>query len=413
MQNQKVYFLQQPLLLCLIFCLFSVNSLFAQTITHTTLQQFAVSASTGDKPQSKVWTYNGDWYCVMPNSTGTKVWKLNGTTWNSVYSLNSADNLYADVKVVGNLAHILLFEDLNDNIFIQTLEFNAGTQSYQPWSVNSASTLVDLGSGGGRKTETASFDIDSQGRMWICYERNGSVYVRWSNAPYTTWSSDIQIISGLVQRDIAAITAFSDAQGSKIGVAWSNHNTRRFGFKYHLDTNPTGTWSSDEVPGNSQALNVGLGMADDHINLAATSSGHLYMAAKTSYDQNGYVTLILMDRKPNQSWDYYEVEFNDAGTKPIVIANEAAQQLVYAYCYPDNKAGDIVYKVADMSSLQDFASASRTTIINRDGSTVDLASSTKDVWSDELVILAHHATSGTVRSSLLEMSGLVQDTQAP
>ncbi|MEZ4825146.1 MAG: PKD domain-containing protein [Bacteroidia bacterium] len=399
-----------PILLLLV--LFAPHG-FAQQVSVSALQQFSVAASTGDKPQSKVWNYNGSWYCVMPNSSGTKLWKLNGTSWSAVMSLHSGTIIYADVKAVGNLVHVLMFDDLNDNAFIRTLEFNAGSQSYQSWSVNPNTTTVSFGAGGGRKTETATFDIDSQGKMWMCYERDGVVNVRWSNAPFTTWSSDIQIISGLVQRDIAAIIAFSDAQGSKIGVAWSNHNTQRFGFKYHLDTNSPTTWSNNEIPGGSQALNVGLGMADDHINLATTSDGHVYMAAKTSYDLNGYATLILLDRTPNQSWGYYEVEFNDKGTKPVVVANEAANKLLIAYTYPSNSAGDMVYKIASRDSLSNFANASRNIIINRDGSVVDMASATKDIWSDELVVMGYHATSGTSRSVLLQMSGLVQDTQAP
>ncbi|MEZ4776431.1 MAG: PKD domain-containing protein [Bacteroidia bacterium] len=403
--------LQRFFVFCCLIQLSFFSKLSAQQITNTTLQQFSVSTSTADKPQSKTWNYNGSWYCVMANSSGTRVWKLNGTVWSSVFTLTSSNNLFADVKIVGNLAHILLFEDVNDNVLIQTLQYNTSTQTYQAWSANPNSTTINLGSGGGRKTETASMDIDSQGKMWMCYERNGIVNVRWSNSPYNSWSSDIQIVSGLDQRDIAAISTFSDAQGSKIGVAWSNHNAKRFGFKYHLDTNAATTWSSDEVPGNANALNVGIGMADDHINLASTSNGHLFMAAKTSYDQNGYPTLILLERKPNQSWSYYEVEFNDKGTKPIIVANEAANKLVYAYCYPDNKAGDLVYKVADLNSPGDFATANRTILLSRDGSTVDMASSTKDLWTNDLVILAYHASSGTVRSSRLAMSS--QDNIPP
>ncbi|MEZ4776430.1 MAG: PKD domain-containing protein [Bacteroidia bacterium] len=382
----------------------------AQQITNTNLQQFSVSTTTADKPQSKVWTYNGDWYCVMANTSGTKVWKLNGTSWSSVVTLTTSNDLHADVKVVGNLVHILLFDDLDDNVYIQTLEFNNSTQTYQPWSVKPAATLIDLGSGGGRKTETATMDIDSQGKMWLCYERSGVVYVRWSNAPYSSWSSTIQIVSGIHQRDIAGIVAFTDNQGSKIGVAWSDHNTERFGFRYHLDTNSPTTWSSNEIPGNANALNVGIGMADDHINLATTTDGNLYMAAKTSYDQKGYATLILLNRKPNQTWGYHEVEFDDQGTKPVVVANEAANKLIIAYAYPSNNAGDMVYKIASLDSLDNFAAANRNIIIDRDGSVVDMASSMKDTWSDELVIMGYHPTTGTVRSTLLQIANNSDNT---
>ncbi|MDX2247606.1 MAG: hypothetical protein SF052_12555, partial [Bacteroidia bacterium] len=412
-QARELPFFQKFLTFFLLLSLFFFAQLSAQPITHTPLQPLPVSTTTADKPQSKAWTYNGEWYCVMANPSGTHIWQLNGTTWTSVFTLANNSNMYADVKVAGTLVHLLLFDDLLDDVYIQTLEYNAGTQTYQPWSVNPNATLIDVGVGGGRRTETAVIEKDSQGKMWFCYERDGAVFVRWSNAPYTSWSGNIQIVSGLIQRDIAGLIAFSDNEGSKIGVAWSNHNTQRFGFRYHLDTNPETTWSSDEIPGNSQAFNVGLGMADDHVNLATASDGHLYMAAKTSYDLNGFVTLILLDRKPNQTWDYYEVEFNDSGTKPIVVVNEASNEIFFAYSYPDNNTGDLVYKTASRDTLSNLASANRTILLNRDGSSIDMASSIKDTWSEELVVMGYHLASGTMRSTFVEMSLPIGDTTPP
>ena len=44
---------------------------------------------TGEKPQSKVWEYNDQWYSVMPDNSGTWVWKLNGTQWQHQLQLST------------------------------------------------------------------------------------------------------------------------------------------------------------------------------------------------------------------------------------------------------------------------------------------------------------------------------------
>ena len=75
------------------------------------------------------------------------------------------------------------------------------------------------------------------------------------------------------------------------------------------------------MPASASALNVGLGMADDHLNVAVASDGTLYAAVKTSYDTAGYPKIALLVRRPNGTWDpLYEVD--QSGTRGIVLLNE-------------------------------------------------------------------------------------------
>ena len=117
--------------------------------------------------------------------------------------------------------------------------------------------------------------------MWVAWEGAQNVYVSWSDSPYSTWSSPITIATGVTTDDICAIIAMP----GKIGVLWSNQNTQRFGFRTHVnsETDPS-IWTTDEVPASQSALDVGLGMADDHLNMKVGSDGTLYCAVKTSYD---------------------------------------------------------------------------------------------------------------------------------
>lgn len=387
---------------------------YGQTLDITTLQGFSTSTNTANKPQSKVWIQDGDMYCVMPDGGGAAIWKLNGTSWSKVNPLDNGDNWEADVKIIGDVAHIMLFDDSQDDCLVLAMEYDQSSGTYGSWSQSSSTTTVDLGNGSGNLTNTATFDIDSQGRMWIAYERDQDILVRWADAPYTNWNGPYTLESGTDQRDLAAVVAFTDNGGSKVGVIWSNQNDERFGFKFHNDGDSPTNWSSDEIPGDSYAQNQGLGMADDHLNFAVTSDGTLYVAAKTSYDKSGFATMILLVRRPNSNWDYYEVEY--LGTKPIVIVNEANNFLNFIYSYPNNKNGDIVSKQAALNDLGSLWNQNREILMDNTASNdgYDYASSTKSTWSDKTAVIAFHDGDNETGGALLEViGGNSGDTEDP
>ena len=95
-----------------------------------------ISASTGEKPQSKLWEHGGSWWAVMPSTTtapnGTWVWRreANGT-WTNVLKISDSTDAQADVKAVGDVAHILLHDASPELI---SVEYVSGTNTYQPWS---------------------------------------------------------------------------------------------------------------------------------------------------------------------------------------------------------------------------------------------------------------------------------------
>ena len=83
--------------------------------------------------------------------------------------------------------------------------------------------------------------------------------------PYSSFSGPVTLATGVAADDIGVVTALPNGQ---IGVLWSNQNTRLFGFRVHSDGADPSVWSTDEQPASQSALDVGLGMADDHLNVA-------------------------------------------------------------------------------------------------------------------------------------------------
>ena len=341
----------------------------------TPLEPLATPHNTGEKPQSKVWTHAGKWWSVMPNDTGTWVWRLDGTAWSPVLKLSST--VYrGDAKTVGDVTHLLLYRNTTSRL--ASIEYVAdGAGSYQFWSARPTLPLLGLSTG----VETATLDMDSTGRLWVASDAVTTAEVRYSDFPYSTWSAPITVQSGITDDDIVAITALPSGQ---IGLLWSDQAARRFGFKTHIDGADPAVWSSDEAPASQSGLNIGGGMADDHLNVAVASDGTLYAAIKTSYDQTDQTAIGLLIRRPSGLWDpLYNVDF--IGTRPIVLISEQQDRLLVAYREKDT-ASPIVYRDSRLSTI--FFGDKQ---ILTEGNYTN-PSSTKQTFANEVVIIAANGT---------------------
>ncbi|MBW3543628.1 MAG: DNRLRE domain-containing protein, partial [Planctomycetes bacterium] len=359
------------------------------------LDETAIVGGTGEKPQSKVWEHDHTWWSAFSNSDGAQVFRLDGTSWTPVLNLSGKTGVEADVVVDGDLAHILLERDSGTEL--ASIEYVPGANglpgTYQLWSVRPQ--LVPLPSAG---TETATIAVDTTGRLWLGRDNDDRIEVLRAAAPYDVWSSPVTIAEGIDPDDISSVVAFD----GKIGVFWSNQVTERFGFRVHVDGDPLLVWSDDELPGASSALDVGQGLADDHVNLAAHSDGRLYAAVKTGYDTSGFTQLGLLVRETDGTWSVLH-EVDGQGTRPIVQLNELHDSLLVFYRSSDS-AGPIVYRE---STLSNISFGPRTALI--DGTGVNNPSSTKSSATDELVVIAADSANGVLKSSRL-FFGVPQNT---
>jgi hypothetical protein len=343
-----------------------------QMLSITPLSSISTSANTGEKPQSKVFQYANQWWTVMPNSSGTWIYRLDGTTWTATERITTNKSVHADVKVNGDLAHVLLFDGKSTQL--ATLQYDSGpANSFEPWSQQPELVDVPLSSG----VETATIEVDSTGRMWVASDAKTTIEVRYSDGSYTDWSAPITVASGVKKDDISAIVAMPNHQ---IGVFWSDQNSERFGFRVHEDGAAPNAWSADEEPASQSALNVGHGMADDHMHLAVSSDGTLYAAVKTSYDKGGYPKMALLVRRPNGSWDdLYEVD--GGGTRPVVAVDEAAGKLIVAYESKEG-GGPILYRESPLGTIH--LSPIKTMM----SGSLENVTTTKVTSNDEIVFLA-------------------------
>ncbi len=356
--------------------------------TSESLTAVSVTADTGEKPQSKVWRYDNTWWSVLPRSDGTWVWRLDGTAWTPVLKLASTTSAKADCKPVGAITHVLLFQGTSSQL--ASIEYIPGSPgTYQVWSGRPALANITLGSG----VEIATIDVDSAGRMWIASDASTTVEVRYSDSPYDRWNGPVTIASGISTDDISVVTALPDGS---IGVLWSNQITDRFGFRVHTDGADPASWSADEVPASQSALNVGGGMADDHLNVAVGTDGTIYAAVKTSYDTTGYPKIAFLVRRPTGVWDdLYEVD--QSGTRPIVVLNEAIDLVRVVYTQSEGN-NPIVFRDSPLTTI---AFGNRQTLMS---SALNNASSTKQNFTDALVVIASDSSLAASRHMTFDLN---------
>lgn len=354
--------------------------LFAQTpqgfSTLTSLTPMDIPRSTKDIQQAKVWNHAGKWWTVLPTFAGTQLLRLDGTAWTPTLTiLPSSTNAKTDCRVIGNLAHVLLFRGDNLDSYILSLEYDAASGNYQYWSGRPSLASLRFGAG----TETAALELDETGRMWIASDDSTNINVRWSDPPYATWSAPIQLASGVHRLDISAISALP----GKVGVIWSNQNTDRFGFRTHANgTDPT-VWTADEIPASQSARDIKDGMADEHLSMVVSSNGTLYCAIKTGWNTDGLANIGLLVRHPNGTWDDLYTVDAITGNRPIVLLNETVGKVKVVYTSEDS-GGDIVYRESSTASI----AFGPTLSLIANGHLLSYAASTHQRYDSTVVVLA-------------------------
>lgn len=315
---------------------------------------------TANMGQSKVWWNDGSWWGVLYNMAAGeyRIYRLNAETqeWiDTGVAVDDREESRSDV----------LWDEATQKLYVAShikrenpsppvtgaenwarlyrFSYDANTDSY---SLDQDFPAAELNN---YRTESLTIDKDSTGRLWAAWVARVTdgvygVFVSYTQGDDLNWSSAYQLpfsTQAIVDvDDIAALIAFNDDEGPKVGVVWSNQEAtnRRFYFATHLDSSaPESDWTLDA--NFTTAVNL---LADDHINLAKTDSGQLFMALKTGIDpsnsENDDETLIaLVTRETDGTTSVIEVAPGSSrDTRPIVVVNESTDEV---YVFTVNKSG--------------------------------------------------------------------------
>jgi hypothetical protein len=285
-----------------------------------------IAASTGQKPQSKLWYVDGTWWAALPDERGVRLWKLSGYEFSAVPEPEVLPGTTAraecDVAVRRDLLAVLAFNPAAPP---------EPPQGSAPDDPSASASLHALRLENGRyqmlvgfpirlpfssRVETVTVDIDSEGRIWIAYleQNSGRVLAHWlapdaAGEDVASPTEPFVLGEDANEDDLCAILAFS----GQVGVFWSDQNADAFFFRIHRDPDPPDAWQPGEV------VAQGGGVADDHVHLAGELNGRIWAVTKDSVDQ-----FTLRRRGIDGQWDLAVpvLPTGQTGTRPIVVLAE-------------------------------------------------------------------------------------------
>jgi hypothetical protein len=313
------------------------------------------SKVTGEKPESKLWWNSGYWWASLYDTAAGEY---------HIYRLNSESQNWLNTGVVlddrpASRADILWDESSNKLYVASHIHSENAVSTTNPleWArlyrytfiPSSLTYTLDAGypvTINQDRTETLVLDKDSLGRLWVTYVSRQSgtldyhIYVNVSQGSDQSWGTPFKLTlpeTAVNRDDISSLITFSDNDGPKIGVMWSDQEDGYFHFATHSDSSaPQDGWSLETITA------VGY-PADDHINLAATASGQILAAVKLETTAPGDPLMGIIGRDRDGTFSFHPITFvSSMETRPTIVINASTNE---AYVFATNKStgGNICY----------------------------------------------------------------------
>ncbi len=362
----KKHLLQLFILIVTFIAMVYPGNRIAAAVGDVGYQDFTYGAArspTAEKPESKLWFYDGLWWGVLYDRLHDQfeIYKFDwaANTWNTTgVPVDNRVQSHQDALSVGDQLYIAsgavppvppALPPLDTSIHIYLYSYNPITKTYDPGQVANITA---------NPVETVVIDQDTNGVLWLTFTDNipntafRTVFISHSmNHPWV-WKNPYQLgLSGsanLTPDDISTLVAYS----GNIGVMWSNQNDNAVYFATHVDGTMDSTWS----------LNTPLSLpkyADDHLNiksLQADPAGQVFAAVKTSLSDvnpptsnEPEILLLMLDNQG--SWSRRTVaRVVDNHTRPIVLIDTENRD-IYVFMtlqYPNQTSGAIYYKKVNL-----------------------------------------------------------------
>jgi hypothetical protein len=341
------------------------------------------NAPTAEKPQSKLWYAQGQWWAVMWDTSANDyvVW---GYDW--------ANNTWTKTGTVLETRTRVDMDTLWDgtHLYVLSAPKSAGTVAPSDprtllsrysfangaWTQDGQTVLVqtDL-------IYSPVIDKDSTGTLWVTYttgipgvdpRTNPAVAPRASRVMLThsqpgddlAWVTPYQLptpnnnddstvtfdplkdTTGQPSSDIATVVSFD---GNKMGVLWSNQRTEKVHWATHVDGTDDQAWTA------SVAYSQPKG-ADDHINIksvAGGNAGRVFAVAKTGHTLPGEALINLLYLNTAGVWTtrVFATVADNVTRASVVIDAEHKDLYVFA-AGPCCAGGTIFYKKTTLANPQ-------------------------------------------------------------
>jgi hypothetical protein len=204
---------------------------------------------------------------------------------------------------------------------------------------------VDIISGG---MEAIVLDRDTAGTLWVTYTRDSAVYVSHTSTSDFVWVTPyilpVENAANLTPDDISSVIAYD----SRIGVMWSNQNTKAFYFASHVDGAADSEWTV------SAPLGTPYG-ADDHINLKSIegdAAGRVFAVVKTGSNQINDPLVMVLVLRPDGTWASHTFsKVSNSHTRPMLLIDQDNRVLHVFAGAPCCNGGTVYHKQASLDAM--------------------------------------------------------------
>ena len=323
----------------------------AETVGFRDFSYGSATAPTGQKPQSKLWFHDGQWWGSLFNATTTdfEIHRYDWTshTWTTTGTLiDERQSSYMDVLWDGTTLYVATAGATTSNTGHQgrivRYSYDPATDTY----TRDAGFPVNITNAGVKSIVLAK---DSVGRLWATYTQANRVWYLHSTVSDAAWTTPAVLPVGgaanIGAEELSAVVAYD---GNKVGIMWSNQVDSTMYWASHVDGDAPDRWTLQAAYQRPEG-------ADDHINLKSLQSdgsGRVYAAVKTSLNNATDPLIHLLVLRPDGSWTTSTFgTVSEAHTRAIVAIDEEHRQ-VYVFASSPCCSGGVIYM--KQASLDDI-----------------------------------------------------------
>jgi hypothetical protein len=321
------------------------------------------TAPTAEKPQSKLWFYDGSWWGMLFRPS-----KAGGGKF-TIHRLDLATQTWVDTGVAADTREGVRLDALSDGnkLYVASSRGSANAslnRKVRVWgytydALAKTYTLdrgfpVDIANG---QVEEIVIDRDGTGTLWATFVLNGRVMVTHTTGAANRWVTPYVLPVGSAANvrpapggDQSGIVRFG---GNQLGIMFSSQVDPRGNGVMYWATHVDGT--SDHSWDLTQAYS-GQKLADEHINLKALPHGDpaglVLAAVKTSQHGSAQMLVHLLRLGVDGTWTSHEFgTVTDNQTRPLVQIDIDNRQ-VYVFATSPCCRGAVIYmKVSGLDNI--------------------------------------------------------------
>lgn len=273
--------------------------------------------------QSKIFYHDSKWWTIAQDSSDSKwyLWYHSGAAWARSLKVDSRAGSRADMLMdsATNRLYILSSQG-SSTIFFRYL-YSAGT-----WAAEATVTLLGFHHGDGANVITMTRAKNNA--LWVFRIALGALETQVSTDDGNTWSSTIQIKTGMTgingQTDAVAFSQGGDHVGVFYSMTAASGGTA-IGFFKHLDSAPNATWTDE-----SASINFfGTEGADSWVSANTLANGTVYVITRNKTGGASDPTNTLYKRSTAGTWSKFKINTgSNAWTSPTLAIDATSNRLL-------------------------------------------------------------------------------------